>query len=283
MGTAGNVPTVYRLEEIEVRVAAGDGGIPLFVAKDVVESVGAVWKAGESIRHVPQEWQGVHSVWTPGGSQQMLVLTEEGVNFYLIRSDMPKALPIQKWLAGEVLPSIRKTGSYSVKPKFQIPDNLGDALILAGQIEKERRIAIERAEIAEAASEHKDKRLEITEPSHATLHAIKDQEGTVTVTWMAKWLGIHPRTELFPAIKAEGWAYRLDGTWVPTENKARLKKPYVVRWREVINGRMCMGIRLTWKGAMVLLYKFGQQHREEELKQHFSQEQQSPKQGSLDL
>lgn len=43
----------------------------------------------------------------------MVVLTEQGMYFYLIRSDKPKALPLQKLVAGDVLPSIRKTGTYT--------------------------------------------------------------------------------------------------------------------------------------------------------------------------
>ena len=42
-------------------------------------------------------------MFTPGGTQDMLAFTEEGANFFLFRSDKPKALPFQKWLAGEVL------------------------------------------------------------------------------------------------------------------------------------------------------------------------------------
>ena len=44
----------------------------------------------------------------------MLCLTEQGVYFFLGRSDKPKALPYQMWIAGYVVPSIRATGSYSV-------------------------------------------------------------------------------------------------------------------------------------------------------------------------
>ena len=42
----------------------------------------------------------------------MVVLIEQGLYFFLGRSDKPKALPFQKWLTGEVLPAIRKTGGY---------------------------------------------------------------------------------------------------------------------------------------------------------------------------
>ena len=51
---------------------------------------------------------------TLGGEQDMLILTEQGLYFFLCRSDKPTARPFQKWLAGEVLPSIRRTGSYSL-------------------------------------------------------------------------------------------------------------------------------------------------------------------------
>lgn len=45
----------------------------------------------------------------------MICLTEQGVYFFLGRSDKPKALPYQMWIARDVVPSIRETGSYSIK------------------------------------------------------------------------------------------------------------------------------------------------------------------------
>ena len=43
----------------------------------------------------------------------MLCVTEQGLYFFLGRSDKPKALPYQMWIAGDVVPSIHATGSYS--------------------------------------------------------------------------------------------------------------------------------------------------------------------------
>ncbi|RWA36685.1 BRO-N domain-containing protein [Xylella fastidiosa] len=95
-----------------VRVVMRDGN-PWFVAKDIAEALEYRWNASKSISHVPSEWRGVESVSTPSGQQEVIVISEPGLYFFLGRSDKPKALPFQKWLAGEVLPSIRKTGSYS--------------------------------------------------------------------------------------------------------------------------------------------------------------------------
>ena len=89
-----------------------------WIAKDVCESLGYIWKGMDSIRHVPELWRGIQSVWTPSGNQDMLIISEAGLFFFLNRSDKPKALPFQIWIAGEVLPQIRRTGRYSL-PSIQ--------------------------------------------------------------------------------------------------------------------------------------------------------------------
>jgi len=101
-----------------IRIVTRDGE-PWFVAKDVAEALDYTW-SGNRVAHVPDEWRGATSVVTPSGTQQMTVLSEPGLYFFLARSDKPKALPFQKWLAGEVLPAIRKTGTYTA-PKPAVP------------------------------------------------------------------------------------------------------------------------------------------------------------------
>jgi prophage antirepressor-like protein len=108
----------FSFESHDIRVIPDDRGEPWFVAKDVAEALGYKWKGpSDNLGHVPNEWQGVQSVRTPGGTQRMAVLTEQGLYFFVARSDKPKALPFQKWIAGDVVPQIRKTGSYSAKPQ----------------------------------------------------------------------------------------------------------------------------------------------------------------------
>ncbi len=51
---------------------------------------------------IPEEWRGVTSVVTPFGEQTMLTISEQGLYFFLGRSDKPKALPYQMWVAGDV-------------------------------------------------------------------------------------------------------------------------------------------------------------------------------------
>ena len=102
----------FAFEESLVRVIMNDADDPLFVAKDVALALGYEWNGASRVSHVPDEWKGVTSVVTPSGTQQMLTLTEQGLYFFLGRSDKPKALSYQKWMASEVMPSIRKKGYY---------------------------------------------------------------------------------------------------------------------------------------------------------------------------
>ena len=105
----------------EIRVFPAENGELLFVAKDVALALEYEWNGNKTVGHIPDEWKRVESVSTlRRGEQSALTLTEQGLYFFLCRSDKPKARPFQKWLASIVLPSIRRTGSYSL-PKAPLP------------------------------------------------------------------------------------------------------------------------------------------------------------------
>ena len=134
-----NAVDIFRFEEHEVRTHIDEKGELWFVAKDVAEIL--EYKAWDSnlVGHIPVEWKGAKRIRTLGGSQEMTILSEQGLYFFLARSDKPKALPFQKWIAGEVLPSIRKTGSYSVKALTPAEMLLQQAQMLVAH---EREIAV---------------------------------------------------------------------------------------------------------------------------------------------
>lgn len=121
---------------VPVRVGVIASGVKAFVAKDIVEAVGAVWKGSQAIEHVPDEWKVVTSVVTSFGAKDAHMLTEEGVNFFLFRSDKPMALPFQKWIAGDVLPQIDRNGRYeqprpvALLPNFEDPAAAAEAWAL---------------------------------------------------------------------------------------------------------------------------------------------------------
>ena len=105
-----------------------DNGEIWIVAKDVAQSLGYSYWQPNIVGHVPEIWKGLKRINTPGGEQEMLCLTELGLYFFLGRSDKKAALPYQMWIAGEVVPSIRKYGIYATPAKVEEflanPDNL---------------------------------------------------------------------------------------------------------------------------------------------------------------
>lgn len=102
----------FSFESSTVRTISENEQI-FFHARDILAALGyaasTLEQVGSAIKAIPEEWR-THK---PIMGKNVHFISEQGLYFFLGRSDKPKALPFQKWLAGEVLPSIRKTGHYS--------------------------------------------------------------------------------------------------------------------------------------------------------------------------
>lgn len=61
--------------------------------------------------------------------QQLVYINEKNLYKVIMRSDKPQAEPFQDWVCGEVLPSIRKTGSYSTRKEHTASLPLKDQLL----------------------------------------------------------------------------------------------------------------------------------------------------------
>ena len=109
---------VFINEQFSVRSVCDNGEI-WFVARDIATALeypeNSINQVNNLCANVPEIWKGHKRIMTVNrGEQEMLCLTEQGVYFFLGRSDKPKAQPYQIWIAQDVVPSIRKTGNYSV-------------------------------------------------------------------------------------------------------------------------------------------------------------------------
>ncbi len=102
----------------QVRTFVSESGEPMFCLADVCKALGL------SARGVGQRLdKGVISnypLYTKGGTQQALFVNEDGLYDVIFDSRKPEAKAFRKWVTKEVLPSIRKTGSYSL-PKAEAP------------------------------------------------------------------------------------------------------------------------------------------------------------------
>ena len=139
---------IFSNGDFSIRTTTDNNGTFWFVAKDILTALeySADSNPSRVMQSVPDIWKGVKRIHTPGGEQEMLCLTEQGVYFFLGRSDKPKALPYQMWIAGDVVPQIRRTGSYSVSSSSTSKDelelrrkdlDLRGAQILQNMIDKE--------------------------------------------------------------------------------------------------------------------------------------------------
>ena len=94
-----------------VRTIAIDGE-PYFVGKDVAVILGYSNPRDALAKHVDDEDKGVAKCDTLGGIQDLTVINESGLYSLILSSKMPNAKKFKHWVTSEVLPSIRRTGSY---------------------------------------------------------------------------------------------------------------------------------------------------------------------------
>ena len=111
---------LFNYGENAVRTLERDGEI-WFVAKDVCDILGLV-NARDAISSLDDDEKMTvansdgHSG-QRGGAQSFNVINEPGLYRLAFRSNKPGAKKFTKWVASEVLPTIRKTGSYGVVDK----------------------------------------------------------------------------------------------------------------------------------------------------------------------
>lgn len=99
-------------------------GEPWFIANDVCDCLGLA-DPHTSLALLDEDEKGWHTMPTLGGPQQMVVVSEPGLYSLILRSRKPEAKAFKRWVTHDVIPSIRKTGSYSIAgipvPKFDSP------------------------------------------------------------------------------------------------------------------------------------------------------------------
>lgn len=104
---------IFNFQNAPVRTVIVDGQ-PWWVAKDVCEILG-LGNPRSSLSRLEEDEKGVHTMDTLGGNQEMAIVNEPGLYSLIIRSRKNEAKVFKRWVTHEVLPSIRKTGSYSVR------------------------------------------------------------------------------------------------------------------------------------------------------------------------
>lgn len=182
-----------------VRVVEHNGE-PWFVAKDVCEIL-ALENPRSSLALLDEDEKGVHIIDTPGGKQEMTIVSESGLYSLIFRSRKPEAKSFSKWVRADVLPSFRKNGFYGQPPALSREDILSQALEIIGG---------ENAALKQ--------QLAIDAPKVEFAEAVSDAEGGMTINQLAKVLrqrgikhmGPH---NLFQEMRKHGFLMRQRKHW----------------------------------------------------------------------
>ena len=158
---------------------------PMFVAVDVAralnynntrDAIATHCKSGDGGNHstayIPHS-QGV-------GGTNLIVIDESNVYRLIMRSNMPRAIEFQDWVVEQVLPSIRKTGSYTVP----MSGNDDEAILYAMQVLQKR---VEESKLRIQTLENENQKLL---PKAEYVDKVLQSDKTYTSTQMAKELGM---------------------------------------------------------------------------------------------
>lgn len=123
-----------------IRVVTDENGEPWFVAADVCAAL-EIGNPSDAIKRVDEEDRTLVSI----EGLQINVLSESGLYSLVLGSRKPEAKAFKRWITSEVLPSIRKTGGYSLADDPRIPKTFGQALQLAA--DQQRQIEAQQEQI----------------------------------------------------------------------------------------------------------------------------------------
>lgn len=164
---------VFEYQNSKVRTVDIDGEA-WFVLKDVCAVLG-ISNNRMAADRLDDDEKGVSLIDTLGGKQEMVIVNESGLYHVILRSDKPEAAPFRRWVTNDVLPAIRKTGSYNA-PQLTRSQLLATALIAAHE-----------------ELEQKDKQIETMKPKALFADAVSASKRAF---WLVKWQSCYLRTAL---------------------------------------------------------------------------------------
>lgn len=131
--------------------------------------------------------------------QSLAIINESGLYSLILTSRKAAAKRFKKWVTAEVLPTIRKTGSYNAGPAMDPMQALDDPVTLQTLLltNIEKRLAAE-AKVEEQA------------PTVAAFERIAKAEGAMCITDAGKVLQMS-QNEIFQYLRAKRWIYSRPG------------------------------------------------------------------------
>lgn len=193
------VQTFNNQEFGEVRTVEINGE-PYFIAKDIADILGYANPQKAVREHIDEEDRGVNEMDTPGGRQLFTITNESGLYSLILSSKLPNAKKFKHWVTSEVLPQIRKTGS------FRLPQTYAEALReLADLTEEKERMATEMIAMND--------KIEKMKPRITYLDKILESTDTVLTTQIAQDYGMSA-ISFNKILHEERIQHKVGGQWI---------------------------------------------------------------------
>lgn len=238
---------IFNSEEFgDIRTVTIDNE-PWFVGKDVAEALGYSNSRKALADHVHEDDKGVTKCDTLGGKQDLTIINESGLYALIFGSKLESAKRFKHWVTSEVLPSIRKTGSYqTAQPK-------GKELLALAVLEAQKTIELQNQEI------------ERMKPKEIFADAVATSHTSILIGDLAKLLkqnGIETwQKRLFEWLRENGYLIKRKGAdWNMPTQKAMEMKLFEVKESTVNNPdgsvRINKTTKVTGKGQQYFINKF---------------------------
>ena len=185
-------PEIFNFHGAEVRVLMKDGE-PWFVAKDISGILG-YRDAANLVRRLDEDEKDTQKTSTPSGKQEMTIINESGLYNAVLGSTKPNAREFRKWVTGEVLPSIRKTGGYLIARKDESPEEIMARALL----------------VAKETIDRQKRQIEQDRPKVQFADAVTASDTCITIGELAKLISQSTgyktgRDRLFDWLRKAGW------------------------------------------------------------------------------
>lgn len=193
----------------EVRTVA-IGGEYWFVGADVARALGYS-KLNEAVRTNTREMDTTTAgvIDSIGRTQQMVVINESGLYDMIFESRLPKARDFRHWVTSDVLPELRRTGSYSIQSK-------PDSYTISDPVERAKRW-IEEQEENRHEIQVRDDRITELEPKAMICDEMISSNMLTSFRDAAYILGIS-QSQFTGWLEENGYVYRnADNMLRPTE------------------------------------------------------------------
>lgn len=239
---------IFKSDEFgEVRTLLDKNNEVWFVGKDVAEILGYSNPRDAISKHVDGEDKNSVAIrdGITRGNPNQTIINESGLYSLILSSKLPTAKKFKHWVTSDVLPSIRKTGSYQRSLSR-------DQLIAQALIE------------AQAVISEKDQRIEEMRPKEVFSDAVATSKTSILIGELAKLLkqnGVDiGQKRLFAWMRDNGYLMKSGSSKnMPTQKSMQLKL-FEIKEGSYINGNgdniTTKTTKVTGKGQIYFINKF---------------------------